>query len=169
MALAFLGFGFLTTRVERAEEALAAIAVDIADLELERRAAAQFSALEKTRGPDIERISNFSVTRDRPIRLLEDVERAAADASTTISVAVDEDAGSQAALVFRISSAGSEENVSRFLRLIEFLPYDIAIRAVALQMSGRRRFVSSDSDVERPAELTLRLHVATASAAAPKK
>jgi len=110
----------------------------IRKFEEERRAARAFKILAEKRDKDLERIDKFWVDRGRPIAFIEDLEKLAENTQTTMVLDFEENKSKGNELFFRLTVNGSEKNVRKFLRALEFIAYEIKIDALSFQRISER-------------------------------
>ena len=162
VALAAGGFVQAVGTIRRDEYVRNATRQKINDLADERRRSRLSEGLLRERLEDIRRIGAFFVDRRSPIAFIEAVETAAARTENTIVLDVDESASGESALHFRLTVEGREDNLLRFARFLELLPYAIDIQDLIFQKTAADNGSGTVSGVPREdtARLLLSLDVA---------
>ncbi|MDZ4284390.1 MAG: hypothetical protein U1A28_01020, partial [Patescibacteria group bacterium] len=128
VGIAAWGFGQAVAIVRQGHSAQSEIRQKSDMLAEERRSARASEVLLREREKDISRISTFFVSRRSPIAFIEAVEYAAGKTGNTIVLDIDESAGGESALRFRLMAEGKESGLLVFLRALELLPYKIDIQ-----------------------------------------
>ncbi len=128
---------FVATAVQNADASLQEIGSRIATLEEDRRRVRILEKVMEERKADFARINSFFVSRERPIGFIEEVEGLAKQTNNAIALAIEEQTAKSPELSFRITVDGSEQNVSRYLKLFELLPYALRVDDMVFQrLSG---------------------------------
>lgn len=138
LAVGFLGGAFwkLSGIIENSDARLQNIESKIFSFEEERTLARTAEGVIKARRDDIGRINGFFVDRERPIEFIESLERIAKETRNKMALDFDEGRSKEERLFFRITAEGEEKNVRKFLRLLEFMPYEIRIEDLSFQRIG---------------------------------
>ena len=146
------GLWWLFTRIESDHASLGMIESSIAFLRNERGEAQNASLIMKTREHDIERLNRFAVDAEWPVEFVEHMEHVAEMTKNTITLDVDETKKVRGELMFRVVVDGNMKSVFRYLKLVELMPYDIAIHEAILQQISSVSALKVSSDT-RPAPL----------------
>ena len=133
VALSSWGFVRAVVGVQQGHGVQADIRQKIGTLAEERGRARASEALLTEREDDIRRISAFFLDRRNPIAFIEAVEHVAEKTGTTITLEIDEQAGGDHALRFRLALEGRENALYGFVRVLELLPYKIDIQDMLFQ------------------------------------
>lgn len=151
------GFWRMNHRVRQSDLALAEIQSRIDASAEERRGVRSLEEILKKRRADLDRINAFFVPRERPIAFIEQVERLATSTGNSIAIDVDESRSDKEALAFRFTVEGGEENMLRYLRLLETMPYKIEMEEMIFQKVAPE--TRSDTKPIPPARLIITLRV----------
>lgn len=132
--VAVFGWAYLSmiTALGRADSNLAEVEAQIASLENERRQARNMDRLVEERGTDLKRIESFFVDHEHPLEFIEKLENLAKITGSQIALGV-EGQNSAGQLTFRVTLDGLEQNIGRYLKLFELLPYESKIEELTLQ------------------------------------
>ena len=104
---------------------------------LDERSAGQGSAiLFSSRIADMNRINDFFIAGGEPIPFVENLERIATTTGVHVTFSVDEPQSADRNLLFRVTVAGSEKNVLRYLEILEHLPYLAHMEDVTFQRAS---------------------------------
>ena len=133
VALSSWGFFRAVAGVQQGHGVQADIRQKIDTLAEDRQRARASETLLTERESDISRISAFFLDRSNPIAFIEAVERAAEKTGATITLDIDEQAGGDNALRFRLALEGGENVLYDFVRVLELLPYKIEIQDMLFQ------------------------------------
>lgn len=141
IALSILGIGLsggvfwrLSSAVRGGTGMLQEIESKIAALESERKNTRSFEALLEERSDQFARIRRFSPNREQPVEFIEGLEALARDTKNSISLDFDEGRSKKnAELIFRLTVEGDETSSRKFLKLLEFLPYEIRMEDLVFQ------------------------------------
>lgn len=140
----WLWIGFLY-RVKNAGATLQDLKGQIPALEEKRKLAGEMQALFKNRTGDLEKIRSFLISKDRPVVFIESLEELARKTRNRIAINFDEGKSKDQNLFFRLTLEGGEENVLKYLQLLELMPYKLKVEEVSIQKltsAGGRAYVS---------------------------
>lgn len=132
-------------RVKNAGATLQDLKGQIPALEEKRKLAGEMQFLFKNRTEDLEKIRSFLVSKERPVVFLENLEETARKTRNRIAINFDEGKSKDQNLFFRLTLEGGEENVLKYLRLLELMPYKLKVEEVSIQKltsAGGRAYVS---------------------------
>ena len=131
-----VGTLYLYHRVKLIKAEIEQIKSGIASIEAENDAIRNFQMIRSSRATDIERIRAFFIEKDRPLDFIETIE--SLGRSTKIKLLLDAlpPTDKTASLTFRVIAEGSEKDVSRFLSLVELMPYEITIHSFAVNQTA---------------------------------
>lgn len=157
VVLAAWGFGRAVAVVRHGRIMQADIRQKIDVLADERQRARSSQTLLNDREGDLRRINAFFVDRESPIAFIEAVENAARKTGNTVVLDIDEQAGGDTVLRFRLTLEGKESGLGDFVTVLELLPYRIDVQDMVFQsMMTETGSVASD---KAPARLLLSLDV----------
>ena len=88
------------------------------------------------RGSDIARINGFFVSKANPVSFVENLETLAAKTGNNFAIDLDENKSKQGDLYFRLTLEGDGSSVTKYLQLLELLPYKISVESLNLQKGG---------------------------------
>lgn len=127
-------FGGLSASARNGITMLQEIESRIAILEGERKAARLFDSFSEERQEELGRIRRFFPNRERPVELIEELEKLARDTKNSISIDVDEGKSKIGKdLVFRLTVEGSQKSPRDYLKLLLLLPYEIRVEDMVFQ------------------------------------
>lgn len=147
--LAYL-FVWISKDVERARFALKEKESIIAAIESDHKRSLATEDLLEAHAGDIARMKGFIVNRRAPVRFIERLEDLARMTKNSISLLAEEGRNNEDTLFFRITFDGTETSVRNILRIIDAMPYDIAIESVSYENG-------SSTDADRGAKLIVSL------------
>lgn len=139
MISALMGlFSWFSWNINRSEVLIRNIKSKLIALEEERKFARTARAFLKEREPDLKRIDQFAIDRERPVEFIEALENLARKTSNTLALEFDEGRSTAKHLSFRMTLQGEEENAHRYLKLLELLPYFIRIEELRVRRTVRQ-------------------------------
>lgn len=133
ISFAAWGFGRAVAGVRQGEAARRIVQEKITDAAEQRRQARISGALLQQRNKDLARIARFFVNRKNPIAFIEAVERAGAETYSDTHLDIDEGRSSEWTLRFRFTVQGAKDDLLRFVRVLELLPYSIDMQEMVFQ------------------------------------
>ena len=157
-SIATLGFIFFAVarNVQESRNNLNTIVSNITSSEKDRDRIIHISDLLKDRAQDINRLTSLSVNRARPLQFIERIEEIGHVTNTILALSVDEAKGDANSLIFRATIDGTEASVRSALRLIEALPYQLAIENFSFQRDSGQQV-----SLKPPAHLTIAMRIKT--------
>ena len=123
----------------------------------QRESARVGSQVLESRAADIARIKSFFINRRDPVAFVDDLERTVRATGSTVALAVDESAGTGADLVFHATVQGTQENILRSVRAMDFLPYFARIEEVGFARAPANNFGAPGAGNMIQAILTIRV------------
>ena len=161
------GYWWMYTGIGRFSGSVDALAEKISSHDQDRIRANHIGATLKQREQEIARIRGLSVSRTQPINFIEDLEAIGRATGSTVKVTANEAIDGADVLIFHIASDGSSSNFRRMVRLIELMPYKVAIDDVSYQSGGRESsgsgLLAVPGEGSSRATITVTLRVKTAS------
>ena len=151
------GFWFIASGVGEDEAVRAGIQGRLDALAEDRGRAQASNALRAGRQEDRARILGFFVDRAHPIAFLQMLERLGRTTGATVAIDVDDGAGDEQHLGFRVIVEGGEQNAVRYMRLLEHSPYAIVVSDISEEKKSPDAASSSGS----PDRLVVSLRVRT--------
>lgn len=106
---------------------IAQINSDSAALGAEREHALVFARLADERPQDFERIAGYAVDPENPVAFIETLEGLAKKTNNQIKLDVGAATISEGELPFSISLEGAKNDVLKYLKLVELLPYELRV------------------------------------------
>ncbi len=137
VGIAASGWWWLSSQIARFEETLAAINEQLASLEATRISARSGAVMLETRRADLEKLRMFFADKDRPIAFIEAIEELARRTGTTATLTIAEGVNTSDAVPFKMIIEGREDRALAMLKLVELMPYQIAITDLSFQRSTR--------------------------------
>lgn len=131
---------YMASSIARAKTALVEVKQEIISAEAERKEARSLKKTLEERDADIARINKFIINRQSPIEFIEELENLARRTQNSIILDVQNEKNGPD-LSFRLTLEGSQDSVTKYLRALELLPYEIQVEDIAYQR------VSSDPRV----------------------
>lgn len=121
------------SKVREERERLSMIEADIRSSESERAAARKIDEVVSSHEDEIRRIEKFFVDPERPVDFIESLENLARKTRNQVALSVESSPKDQHIFSFRVSADGKEEELVKYLRLLELLPYEIQVDEISLQ------------------------------------
>lgn len=138
------GFWVVANGVLRDDAVRADIVARLDALAADRAHAQAVSALRALRQEDSARVATFFIDRTRPIQFLQALESVGRVTGAAVAIDVN-DAGSDAThLGFRVIIEGGRQDMVRFLRILERLPYLITVTEINEERKSPDARASSD-------------------------
>lgn len=136
LLLGFLAWSFvrlnnwaLTLRVKLNE-----IHADVFFAEHERKAVRLAEATIADREEDFGRINKIFVSKEKPVEFVEDLETLAKTSGNLFVIDLDENKSAEGKdLFFRLAVDGTQNSVTRYLKALELMPYNISIKELNFQ------------------------------------
>ena len=128
-------------------------------LAVARASARAFAELRRTRQGDLSRVEAFFSDPSHPIAFLQTLEELGRVTRSNISIDLDTTSKDEAYLGFQISIDGREENILRYVRLLERIPYEVKITAMNYQKGSDDTHPGSSSGPSGTLVLSLRVRV----------
>ena len=125
-----LGFFQFSSLAEASRTEAGELFSKIEALREQRMQAQRVKNLLGERKGDIERIKNFFVNRELPIRFIELLENAARRTGNTIVLNAENNPSRAHIVTFRISIKGTRQSVTTFFDVMDALPHEININSL---------------------------------------
>lgn len=145
VSLAIVGVGLLawffwwTVRtVDSVRLEIAEINSRIASREEQRKSVLAFARLVEGRPHDFERIVGHLIDPSNPVTFIEALEGLAKKTQNKIKLDVGSATISEGELIFNVAVEGTKQNVFKYLKLVELLPYELTIEGFDFNASGTR-------------------------------
>ena len=135
LAIGLAGWGFwrMAVGVWQRDFVLGELQSKLEGLREDRDRAKDLAVILKRQDKNLDRIGEFFVNRERPVAFIEAVERIAVSSGNAIALDVDEGRNDERHLGFRLTAEGEEDNLLRYVRLLEALPYKLEIGEIIFQ------------------------------------
>lgn len=158
--LAFWGWilAGLLQQVKNTSITLYGLEEKVADLEARRKAAGDIQILLQDRAKDLAKINNFSVSKERPVVFIEELEDVAKKTKNRVAIDFDEARSKGKNIFFRLAIDGNENSVLRYLKLLEFMPYKIKVEEASLQRLTSAQ-ISTSLTLPKESEVPLSHHL----------
>ena len=143
----------LLRQVKNAGITLRELEGKIVELEAKRKEAGDIQTLLQDRAEDLAKINSFSVNKERPVIFIEDLEDAARKTQNRVIIDFDEGRSRDKNIFFRLTIEGSKDSVLKYLKLLEFMPYQIKVEEMAWQKlaaAGVSALVKLPQEAEAP-------------------
>jgi len=159
LVLSFLGWVFwsMYRSVGILRDDLNSLEARTISSEKEREGARLTRLLEKENNVAVERIKSFFVDRTSPVKLVEELENAAKMSKNDFSINLDENLSKGKDMFFRLTVAGTEAGIKRYLKLLELAPYHLRIEEFIFQKMEAETNAPSRSGLFNPKRPTHRL------------
>jgi hypothetical protein len=155
-------FWMLSSRVQGFSERLSEIEAKISSLEEERRRARALELVFEDRKLPLKRLESLLIPADKPVEFIESLEELARSTGNELSLDLASGASRKGVLSFRITVEGTAESSSRYLELLELMPYEIVVEELSLQRLNVADVISSgSSNQKRDERLTIVIAVKT--------
>lgn len=138
---------------------IAQINSDSAALGTEREHALVFARLAGERPQNFERIAGYAVDPENPVAFIETLEGLAKKTNNQIKLDVGAATISEGELPFNISIEGAKNDVLKYLKLVELLPYELRIES--FEFTAREASNQPKAGAGSRAELRIALRVKT--------
>ena len=133
LGLAWWGFWRLAVGVWQRDFVLGELQSKIEAMREDRERARDLAVILERRKSDLDRIDKFFVNRERPVAFIEAIERLGAATGNKIAIDVAEARDDGQRLGFRLTLEGGENNLLRYVRLLETLPYKLEMEETFFQ------------------------------------
>ena len=137
LAIFILVYAILLNGVRNGERATRDVEEKIASLKQEEQSARAAGTLLQERRADLARITAFLVPKDNPVVFIETIEDLAKTTGNRLELTLNEGGRREQELAFIALVEGTETSVTRYLRLLELLPYAITLDTVRFERVAR--------------------------------
>ena len=130
-------FRYISDNVKRTQQTLYDIHLRIAAADAQRVNAVKATDVLANNREDIERMRNFFVSRETPIRFIERLEALARETKNTVTLIAEEGRNDQESLFFRVTFTGIEKSIRGILEILDAMPLYMNIENISFIQSGQ--------------------------------